>query len=59
MIEPLFNNFDNDLIEIRSDKHRTILPFLLPFPLTDVEYFEEGDLPIKRSLQVLKSVTLK
>ena len=46
MIEPSFNNFDNDLIEIRSDKHRTILPF----PLTDVEYFEEGDLPIKRSL---------
>ena len=50
MIEPLFNNFDNDLIKIRSDKHRTILPFSLPFPLTDVEYLEEGDLPIKRSL---------
>jgi len=37
MMELSFNSFDSDLIEIRSGKHRTILPFLLPFPLTNVE----------------------
>ena len=50
MIEPSFNNFDNDLIEIRSGKHRTILPFSLPFPLTNVECVKEGDVPINGHL---------
>ena len=48
MIVLSFNSFDSNLIEIRSGKHRTILPFVLPFPLTNVK---EADLLIMSDMR--------